>query len=132
MNVMRPDFEALLPSDKMETEKAKAIVALGFPAVAPVLRLLVEWMQDINWPVAKTLQPFLASIGAPLAPHIRHVLETDDDIWKYYVVCFVVGKSDELARVLKPELLRLASLPTPGEVDEEVDQMAREILVRVN
>ncbi len=129
---MPPDLEAILPSDKIETEKAEAIVALGFPAVAPVLPLLVEWMQDMNWPVAQTLQPFLASIGAPLAPHIRHVLETDDDIWKYWVVRCVVGESDELAQVLKPELLRLASLPTPGEADEEVDQMAREILERVN
>jgi hypothetical protein len=129
---MHPDLASLLPDDKIETEKAEAIVALGFPVVAPILPRLVEWMQDINWPVAQTLQPFLASIGAPLAPHVRHVLATNDEIWKYWIVRCIVGESVELAQVLKPELQRLASLPTPGEVEEEVDQMAREILARVN
>ena len=129
---MHPDLASLLPNDKSETEKAEAIVALGFPVVEPILPLLVEWMQDINWPVAKTLRPFLASIGAPLAPHVRYVLATNDAIWKYWVVRCIVGESAELARVLRPELQRLASLPTPREAEEEVDQMAREILARVN
>ena len=128
---MRPDLVALLPCDKIETEKAEAIVALGFPAVAPVLPMLVEWMQDINWPVAQTLQPFLARIGAPLAPHIRRVLETNDEIWKYWVVRCVVGESADLAQALKPELQRLVSAPTLGEAEEEVDQMARAILEKL-
>lgn len=122
---------ALLPSDKLETDKAEAIIAQGFPAVEPVLPALLEWMQDINWPVAQTLQPFLASIGVPLAPHVRHVLETKDEIWKYWVVRYLVGESIELARVLKPELQHLALEPTPSEREEELDVVAKEILQRI-
>lgn len=125
---MRPDLSTLLPQDKIQTEKAEAIVALGFPAVEPILPALVEWMQDINWPVAQVLQPFLAGIGAPLAPHVRRVLETTDEIWKYWVLRCIVRESSELAESLQTELLRLAQSPTSSELKEEIDVQAREIL----
>jgi len=112
----------------MDTDKADAIVALGYPKVAPILPALVGWMQDMNWPVARLLQPFLANIGAPLAPHIRAVLNSNDDIWKFWTLRFIVAESAELAALLKPELYRLASSSTVGEQAEEVDVQAKEIL----
>lgn len=126
--IARSDLAALLPRDKHDTARAEAIIQLGFPAVEPVLPALLEWMQDMNWPVARILQPFLASIGVALAPHIRNILETEDHIWKYWVLLAIVAKSDELQAALEPELDRIAHQPTPGEQTEEVHIVAREIL----
>jgi deoxyribonuclease V len=117
-----------LPKNKFDIPAAEAMVAMGFPAVEPWLPELMEWMQDINWPVAKVLQPFLSTIGAPLAPYVRHVLETNDDIWKYWVVDCIVAKSAELKRIFWSDLQRMASFPTSGERTEEVDVLAREII----
>lgn len=125
---MRPDLTALLPGTKSDIDKAKAVVALGFPAVESALPSLMEWMQDINWPVAQVLQPFLARIGAPLEPHIRVVLQSNDEIWKFWVLQHVVAKSDELVQLFQPELLRLANQATPGEQAEELDVLAKTIL----
>src|SRR3954453_10350146 len=125
---MRSELTKLLPSDKRDTEKVKAIVALGFPAVEPILPALLEWMQDINWPVAQALQPFLASIGAPLAPHIRSVLNTDDDVWKNWVLCHIVVESPELQTMLRADIEILATGPQGGEQAEELDVLARQIL----
>jgi hypothetical protein len=125
---MRPDFSSLLPRSKMDIEKAEAIIALGYPAVEPILPALVEWIQDMNWPVAQVLQPFLVRIGPPLAPHLRRVLKTDDDVWKYWLVCCIVAESSELAQLLRPELQRLVSSPTKGEQAEEINLLARGIL----
>jgi hypothetical protein len=128
---MQIDLTALLPIDKADTEAASKVVATGFPSVAPVLPKLLEWLQDMNWPVAQILQPFLASIGAPLAPHIRAVLATDDDVWKYWVVQGVVGKSAALVHALQPELERLAHSPTGGEVEEGVSELSAQIIKKV-
>lgn len=125
---MDTELSAQLPRDKLETERARAVIALGFPAVEPILPELVEWMQDINWPVAQTLQPFLASIGLPLAPHVRHVLATSDESWKYWVLRSIVMESPELVEALQAELRRLVQFPTLGEAKEEIDVLAKEIL----
>ena len=121
-------LHSLLPRDKHDVDRARALVEMGYPAVAPVLPKLVECLQDINWPVAHVLAPFLASIGEPLVPHVRHVLATEDDIWKYNVLTNVVASwPPEIVRQLKPELERLAWQPTANEVAEGVDDEARSL-----
>lgn len=125
---MHPDLADRLPRNKLDTDRAGSLVALGYPAVEAAIPELLEWMQDINWPVAQVLQPFLAGIGGPLAPHIRRILETDDDVWKDWVLRCIVAESAELRTILRPELERLAFSPKPGEKAEELDDTAREML----
>ncbi len=55
-----------LPQDKYDTEAATALVGAGWESIAPVMPQILTWMQDLNWPVAHILQPFLVSVrGAP-------------------------------------------------------------------
>ena len=117
---------------KFETEKAKALVQLGFPAVEPVIPQILEWLQDLNWPVGHVFQPFLVEIGGPLAPYIRTVLVGDDDGWKYSLLRGVVYESPDMAHSLRTELERVAREPSVGEAKEEVDLVAIEILEVLN
>ena len=127
-HVMLPYVVSLLPHSKSDTDRAHAVVSLGYPAITPIVPGVLDWLQDINWPVAQIFAPFLASIGAELAPYVRVVLETNDDVWKYYLIQAVVGTSPELAKLLKPELERIAQNPTPSERHEEVNDVALEAL----
>ncbi len=119
---------ALVPQHKHETLQAHALVAMGYPAVEPVLSALLEWMQDINWPVAQVLHPFLAGIGAPLAPYLRPILESDDGMWKYWILSYILAPSPELKRIFSTALHQLATAPTPQEKADELDLVAIEIL----
>ena len=125
---MPGSMRVLVPVDKLDTVRAEQLVALGYPAVAEVLPSLLEWVQDLNWPVARILQPFLATIGAPLAPYIRDVLKTTDETWKWSVLQGVVGQSHELVESLRSDLRRLAESPTPSEVQEELQALSQELL----
>jgi hypothetical protein len=125
---MPTDLAALIPSTKFETEKASALVQLGYPAVEPVIPQILEWLQDISWPVGQVFQPFLVAIGEPLAPYVRAILSGKDDGWKYSLLRAIVNQSPELARALRPELERVAESPSHGESKEEVDQVAVRIL----
>jgi len=129
---MSSNLTELLPASKFETEKAARVVSLGYPGVEPVIPQILEWLQDLNWPVARVFQPFAASIGAPLAPHVRLILKTDDGCWKHSVLSGVVAESFELAACLRTELERLASSPTPIESQEKVNVVASEILSRMD
>jgi hypothetical protein len=85
-------------------------------------------VQDWNWPVAQVLSPFLASVGGPLVPHVRRIFETDDEIWKYWVIVTIMGESAVVAEAFREELERLARMPTESEAREELDEVARGVI----
>jgi hypothetical protein len=125
---MRPEFAALVPRDKTDLGAAQAAVAHGWPAVEPVAAELLEWLQDVNWPVARVLAPFLRSAGPAIALYVRQVLAGEDEVWKYNVIQSVVAGSEELVCALQADLQRIARHPTVGEKAEAVDVVACEAL----
>lgn len=126
---MMDSIKDLIPRDKRDLERAQAAVKAGYPAVAPILGDLIEWLQDYNWPVTHVLVPLLESIGAPLVPHIWYVLRSNDDIWKYWVISILIRSlPHEVAVEFRPELKRLGYTPENHERTEELDKQARDVL----
>ncbi|MGJ5012386.1 DUF5071 domain-containing protein [Bradyrhizobium oligotrophicum] len=123
------DIRDFVPRGKQDLDRARAAVRAGYPAVAPVLGELTAWLKDHNWPVAHILAPFLASLGAPMAPHILHVLTSDDDVWKYWIIQLIIPSlPEDVALQFRPELDRLCSTPSDNERREELDRQARDVL----
>jgi hypothetical protein len=119
----------LIPTSRHDLARARAEVEAGYPAIDPILGELIAWLQDANWPVARVLTPLLQSIGAPLAPHIRHVLRTGDDVWKYWVIGLLIPSlPEDAAAEFRPELERLGYTPQLHERTEELDERARAVL----
>lgn len=125
---MKSALNLLLPCDKHDTDAAEALVALGWEKLERVMPQILEWMQDINWPVAAIFRPFLVAQGARLAPCLKPIFASDDDIWKYNILSGIVLQSPELASAISAELERLVRSPTTGERQEYVTEQAEEIL----
>lgn len=125
---MQKDIRTLIPQNKLDTDRANQVVATGYPAIEPILPDLLEWIQDCNWPVAQVLAPFLGTIGAPLIPHIRKILATNDNMWKYWALTYLVQGSPDVAAALRDELQRYADSPTPDEAAEGLNEIAQNIL----
>lgn len=126
---MRHDHP-FVPRHKQDMSRAEAAVAAGWPAVSPVLPDLLGWLQDYNWPVAHVLAPFLATTGLSALPHLERILESDDPIWKYWILSCVVAPQPEVVAALRLELERIALRPTDGEVAAGVVGVAEELLRR--
>jgi hypothetical protein len=122
------NLSTLIPKHKSDLEAAKATIEVGYPEIAPILPELLSWLRDCNWPVAHVLGPFLATIGEPLVPHVARVLETDDQVWKYWMMSVIMKESPAVAESFRGYLVRLAQSPTPAEAREELDLMAQEVL----
>jgi hypothetical protein len=118
----------LVPHDKYDLPRAEAAVAAGLPAVLPILEELLGWLQDGNWPVARVLAPFLGTAGISVVPHVRRVLEGEDDIWKYWILKSVVAPQPDVVAALRPDLERITRQPTKGELEEGVLETATGIL----
>lgn len=121
----RAQLLELLPRDKHDVAAVERLSALGYPAVEPVLPELLEWIQDINWPVARVIAPFLAGIGRPLAPQVRPVLRSSDEDWIYFTLWNVLNRNPALIDALKPELAQLAAA-APSEAG--IQQCAAQLL----
>ena len=119
----------LIPTGKFDVARASAAVDAGYPTVEPILGELLEWLQDCNWPVAGVLLPLLQSVGAPMVPHIWRVLESDDDIWKYWVIGQLLPSLPEgAAAQFRPVLTRLNRHPQAHERAEQLDEIASDVL----
>jgi hypothetical protein len=122
------DPDGFVPRAKFDHASAQRAIAAGYPAVEPYLWHLLEWIQDTNWPVAQDLAPFLASIGRPLIPHIKKAFETDDHIWKRWIMQEIFLESPEVAAEFRDELRRIAYTPTESEITEELPEEAHRVL----
>lgn len=123
------NLQQYLPKDKHDIESAKKIIELGFPTVQPILYEIFKWIQDLNWPVAQVLAPFLASIGKSTVPIIKDILNSNDAEWKYFTLISVVEKmSINDAPELKQELTNLANNPSEDDKYSGVDSIAKDLL----
>jgi hypothetical protein len=126
---MQRDIFSNLPSDKMDVSRAMEVVRLGYPKVEPLVPKLLEWCKDGNWPVARVFFPFLATIGAAIAPYVKTILASGDDDWKFFVLQEIVAKSTGLRTSLKNEIEKMAENPSVGEKASGVDEVAKNILM---
>lgn len=115
-----------IPTDKLDITAAEKAIEFGHPKVEKILPILVAWLQDLNWPVANKLEPFISRIGEPLKPVVQDVLKTNDDVWKYWVLTCLVAKNLKLAKSIKKELTDLRD--TDKKSTEGLEEIAGNIL----
>lgn len=122
------DPHTLVPKDKADTSSIAQLAQLSPQDATPILEELLCFLQDRNWPVAEALMEVLPRFHRGLVPHVRQVLLSGDDIWKYWVLDLVRQFPAESSAQLRPELERMAQYPTTNEMYEEVDEKARLVL----
>ncbi|MBS4220524.1 DUF5071 domain-containing protein [Bacillus sp. FJAT-49711] len=95
----------------------------------PLLPSLMKWIQDMNWPIAEEVAELLLEFPNEIVPYIEKVLETDDNVWKYWCLEILVKRLPEESRkVFETDLIRLVERPTAEEKLEELDETAMFIL----
>jgi len=53
---------------------------------------LLEWLQDMNWPIAQDMEDLIADYEEYLVPHIRAVFKTSDGSWKYFLLHGLINR----------------------------------------
>jgi hypothetical protein len=124
---MKTKIQDLIPKDKHDIQRAENLKNYSYSELKPIIPELLEWLQDLNWPVAKPVSEYLKCITENISLEILDVLRTNDAVWKYWTIS-IFGKitNDQLVR---NEIIRIATNPTKGEITEEVDKIANEIIL---
>lgn len=123
------NFEDLLPRDKFDNDRVEMIKKMDRDKILLLLPGLLEWTQDMNWPVAKSVVELLLTFPEEIVPHIQDVLSSNDDNWKYFVLNDLVRKLPIESRVqFREYLTRVSEAPTHNELSEGLDETAKDIL----
>lgn len=118
-----------LPRNKHDFERVYKLKELDRKELLPLLPGLMEWIQDMNWPIANEIAELLLTFPNEIVLIIKDVLTTNDVVWKYWCLEVLVKRLPEESRKLfKSDLIRLIERPTAGEKLEELDVTATEIL----
>jgi len=120
------DIRSLIPKDKGDTETAEKLKKFSYSEIKPIIPDLLEWIQDMNWPVARPVAEYLQALTNEISPEILKILQGDDIMWKYWVID-VFGGLTQNAEVIN-EIKRIATKPTEVEIEHEIDEQARHFL----
>jgi len=121
----------IIPENKSDIEAGEKLLLACDSDVVDNLGEIMEWTQDINWPVAIHVYQRLSSLGAELVDPIREILEGSDSSWKYFLISNLISNLDvEVYGLLTPDLQKLVVTPTEADIAEEVNLVAKEALIR--
>ncbi|WP_281227073.1 DUF5071 domain-containing protein [Flavobacterium aquiphilum] len=118
------NIENLIPKDKFDIETAEKLKNYSFEEIKPIIPNLLEWLQDLNWPVSQLIADFLIPYSENIAFEIFKILQGRDEMWKYWIL-LIFGKIIKNELVIK-EVNRIVLNPTFEEIDAAVYELAKE------
>lgn len=119
------DIRTLIPKNKFDESGIEELKKLSFEQIKPIVPNLLEWLQDMNWPVASYIADILKPFINKITPEIVAILKSDDVMWKYWILGLIRQTNDPLILM---ELEKIVKYPSLEEIDNEVDIEAIEIL----
>ena len=122
----------LIPKDKFDTSSFGQLMALSDEEADVIIPDLLEWIQDMNWPVASHMIKVLTKHRDVTEKHLPDLLKPGqkDAEWKLHIIRNLLNEWPSCPdddRVTA-EIARIADHPTEEERMEEVDAAAREYL----
>ncbi len=125
--------EDVLPKDKFDEERAFNLFNFTKEELEPFIPDLLEWLQDLNWPISYTISKVLSkSYQDELIPYFEDIFKTNDDIWIYNCLRYIYNYLNiEDIKKLKPILEKFAFEPTAWQVEAEINIEAMELLEKI-
>ena len=120
------NIQNLIPKDKHDIERAKNLKNYSYSEISSIIPQLLQWIQDINWPVAKPVSEYLISINENISPEILDILKTNDEVWKYWTISIFGRVTND--KLIRTEIIRIARNPTKSEIAEEVNEIANDVI----
>jgi hypothetical protein len=113
------NIRELILSHKDDQKVIEGLKKLSFEEIKPIIPDLLEWLQDINWPIAGPVAEILMPFSDNIVPDIIKILKTNDGLWKLWTLTTLARTTAD--PILLTEIERIAKFPTRDEIEEEVN-----------
>ena len=114
------NIKTLLPKNKFDDSNLEEIKLLNDSDLSQIVSELLTWTQDANWPIFHKIVEIIVARQDLFISEISKVFQTDDLIWKYWILTKVCPKlSLENIDFLKKDFDNMVkALPTNTEEEE--------------
>ncbi|WP_253896093.1 DUF5071 domain-containing protein [Solibacillus sp. R5-41] len=96
--------------------------------VIPLLPQLLEWIQDMNWPVAEPVLEVLLQYPTKLIPHVEEVLLGNDDMWIYWCLVKVFPALPDFSKQVLVNAVEQLAMQKITPFNEDIVETAKEAL----
>jgi hypothetical protein len=118
-----------IPQNSRDIAAVKCLIQLPFEFVKDDVPVLLEWIKDTHWEVAPGIARYLIPHVNEIAQDLLFILESEDSMWKYFVIYILIGRSKyKLVPELIKALKRIAAYPTEIDAEDSVDEAAKDVL----
>lgn len=127
--------QKLIPKDKFDLDAAKRLSLAPPEQVSAVATPLLEWIADMNWPVALEIIHVLPKFHKELLPSIEPILlnRENDIIWKYWIISqLLIQFPKESLLTLLPIIQEYADLIPHNEDEEDLKEVSLDFLAWYN
>ena len=129
---MNMNEQKLIPKDKFDLDAAKRLSLATPEQVSAVATPLLEWIADMNWPVALEIIHVLPKFHKELLPSIEPNRE-NDIIWKYWIISqLLIQFPKESLLTLLPIIQEYANLIPHNEDEEDLKEVSLDFLAWYN
>jgi hypothetical protein len=91
LRVDKKQFNAMMPHDKDDVERAKSLAALDYATVEPIVPQMLRWLRTYPSPVACVFIEFFIRNGEATAEEVEKALQTSrQEHLKYAIVTQVL------------------------------------------
>lgn len=132
---MNMNEQKLIPKDKFDLDAAKRLSLATPEQVSAVATPLLEWIADMNWPVALEIIHVLPKFHKELLPSIEPILlnRENDIIWKYWIISqLLIQFPKESLLTLLPIIQEYADLIPHNENEEDLKEVSLDFLAWYN
>ncbi len=123
----RKELMQMMPANGDDLSAAERIVEIGYPAVTPVVRDMVNWMRLAESPVADTFAAFFGRLGLSAVDAICKGLMRDNSCVRHRILTQILPQwSPDAVRKLTNTLTMIAT--QPDAYDNDI--LSMEVLAR--
>lgn len=123
------DNKDYIPRDIHDVMAVERLKHLPFEAIREDVPKLLEWLQDTHWDVAEGIAKYLLPHVNEITQELLFILNTDDGMWKYFVICILIARSQKkLDPAIIKVLQRIAEHPSKIDMEDTVDDAARMVI----
>jgi hypothetical protein len=121
-----------IPVSKDDFETVERIKITDPKNIQEVLQQIFEWIEDINWPIARELVKVLAGFDEMIIPFVIDLIRNPDGLREYSIYYYMLPLlTNRQLSLLGEELERVANNPSSFEKEEGYNKIALQYLQNI-